>query len=47
MTDEDRVIALTDQLLRDYADAPPHDFYGAQFDAGLAFVHFPVGHGGL
>ena len=47
MTDEERVIVLTDQLLRDYADAPSRDFYGAQFDAGLAFVHFPVGHGGL
>jgi alkylation response protein AidB-like acyl-CoA dehydrogenase len=23
------------------------DFLGAQFDAGLAFVHFPVGYGGL
>ncbi len=25
----------------------PHAFLGAQFDAGLAFVHFPVGYGGL
>ena len=23
------------------------EFWGAQFDAGLAWVHFPVGHGGL
>jgi alkylation response protein AidB-like acyl-CoA dehydrogenase len=26
---------------------PAVDFLGAQFDAGLAFVHFPVGYGGL
>ncbi len=25
----------------------PVRFWGAQFDLGLAFVHFPVGHGGL
>ena len=42
-----QVIALTDDLLRDYADGPRQDFYGAQFDMGLAFVHFPVGNGGL
>ena len=47
MTDEEQVIALTDELLRDYADGPRQDFYGAQFDMGLAFVHFPVGNGGL
>ena len=47
MDDEARVIALTDQLLHDHSDDPPRDFYGAQFDMGLAFVHFPVGHGGL
>ena len=32
MSDEERVIALTDQLLRDFADGPRNDFYGAQFD---------------
>ena len=26
---------------------PEVDFWGAQFDAGLAWVHFPVGDGGL
>ncbi|MCZ1075593.1 acyl-CoA dehydrogenase family protein [Rhodococcus sp. A5(2022)] len=25
----------------------PEDFLGARFDAGLAWVHFPLGHGGL
>jgi alkylation response protein AidB-like acyl-CoA dehydrogenase len=38
-----------DGLLASY---PPHsvspsDFWGAQFDAGLAWVDFPVGRGGL
>ena len=47
MSDEDRVTALTDQLVHDYGDGPLHDFYGAQFDMGLAFVHFPPGNGGL
>ncbi|MET1003376.1 MAG: acyl-CoA dehydrogenase family protein [Acidimicrobiia bacterium] len=40
---------LVDELL---AEHPPlttneRDFWGAQFDAGLAWVHFPVGKGGL
>jgi alkylation response protein AidB-like acyl-CoA dehydrogenase len=26
---------------------PRAEFLGAQFDAGIAWVHFPVGHGGL
>ncbi|MFM7253813.1 MAG: acyl-CoA dehydrogenase family protein [Ilumatobacteraceae bacterium] len=48
-TDEERVVALVDQLLR---EAPPKstsavDFLGAQFDRGLAWEHFPEGHGGL
>ena len=47
--DEKRVADLTDELLAQY---PPtttgaSDFLGAQFDAGLAWIHFPVGHGGL
>lgn len=29
------------------ASTEPEVFWGAQFDAGLAFVDFPVGHGGL
>jgi alkylation response protein AidB-like acyl-CoA dehydrogenase len=37
------------QLLSDHppASTRPRDFLGAQFDLGLAFVHFPVGDGGL
>ncbi|HET9557044.1 MAG TPA: acyl-CoA dehydrogenase family protein, partial [Actinomycetota bacterium] len=37
------------QLLaeRDPSDTSPRDFLGAQFDAGLAWVHFPEGRGGL
>jgi alkylation response protein AidB-like acyl-CoA dehydrogenase len=40
---------LAIQLL-DECDPKTHDsttFLGAQFDKGLAWVHFPVGHGGL
>ncbi|HUE59093.1 MAG TPA: acyl-CoA dehydrogenase family protein [Acidimicrobiales bacterium] len=29
------------------ASTPDRDFLGAQFDAGLAWIHFPVGYGGL
>jgi alkylation response protein AidB-like acyl-CoA dehydrogenase len=46
---EDLVDDLTTQLL-DECDPKAHDsitFLGAQFDKGLAWVHFPVGHGGL
>ena len=48
-TDEQQVAGLVETLL---ADFPPRStsakiFLGAQFDAGLAWVHFPVGHGGL
>ena len=47
--EETRVAELTDQLI---AQNPPSStsaiaFLGAQFDLGLAWVHFPVGHGGL
>ncbi len=47
--DESRVIALVDELL---AENPPGStteqaFLEAQFDNGLAWVHFPVGQGGL
>jgi alkylation response protein AidB-like acyl-CoA dehydrogenase len=47
--DEQRVSDLVDQLLSDF---PPKstgqvEFLGAQFDKGLAWVHFPEGHGGL
>jgi alkylation response protein AidB-like acyl-CoA dehydrogenase len=47
--DEELVSHRLDELL---ATFPPtsvgeQEFLGAQFDAGLAFVHFPEGHGGL
>ena len=47
--DEARVLELANELL---AEFPPNkvsaqEFLGAQFDKGLAWVHFPVGHGGL
>jgi alkylation response protein AidB-like acyl-CoA dehydrogenase len=49
--------ASTEQLVRDRArqlvadhdprTTPPTEFWGAQFDAGLAWVSFPEGSGGL
>ena len=40
---------LVDELLGDFppATTEPVTFLGAQFDRGLAWVHFPVGDGGL
>jgi len=48
-TTEERVNALVDELLEQYppSTTPPATFLGAQFDAGLAWIHFGVGHGGL
>jgi alkylation response protein AidB-like acyl-CoA dehydrogenase len=48
-SDERRVLDLCDQLLREHppASTPPAEFLGAQFDLGLAWVHFPEGDGGL
>jgi alkylation response protein AidB-like acyl-CoA dehydrogenase len=48
-SDEQRVIDLVEDLL---ASFPPkkteaRTFLGEQFDRGLAWVHFPEGHGGL
>jgi alkylation response protein AidB-like acyl-CoA dehydrogenase len=48
-TDEARVDQAIEDLLRDF---PPDStdretFLGAQYDAGLAWVHFPKGKGGL
>jgi alkylation response protein AidB-like acyl-CoA dehydrogenase len=40
-----RVQALLDK--HDPATTDPRDFLGAQFDAGLAWVHLPQGFGGL
>lgn len=40
---------MVEELLasHDPQTTPPADFLGAQFDAGLAWVHFPQGRGGL
>jgi alkylation response protein AidB-like acyl-CoA dehydrogenase len=49
-TDEEgRVGRLADELLGAHppATTKARDFLGAQFDMGLAWVHFPEGHGGL
>ena len=47
--DTAKVDALVDELLRthDPATTPPAQFWGAQFDLGLAWVQFPPGLGGL
>jgi alkylation response protein AidB-like acyl-CoA dehydrogenase len=49
VTDEARVIDLTEQLLAEFppASTDPVTFLGAQFDRGLAWVHFDEGAGGL
>jgi alkylation response protein AidB-like acyl-CoA dehydrogenase len=48
-SDEQQVLDLVEQLLTDVppASTDPVTFLGAQFDRGLAWVHFEVGHGGL
>jgi alkylation response protein AidB-like acyl-CoA dehydrogenase len=40
---------LVDALLADYppASTPAREFLGEQFDRGLAWLHYPVGSGGL
>jgi alkylation response protein AidB-like acyl-CoA dehydrogenase len=40
---------LVEQLLDQHPphDTPPAEFFGARFDAGLAWVHYPLGCGGL
>ncbi len=49
ITDEARVDELVDKLLAEMpgSETAPREFLGAQFDRGLAWVHFPVGSGGL
>ena len=49
MDDESRVEELVDKLLAEHDPKTEsvEEFLGAQFDYGLAFVHFPEGHGGL
>ncbi len=48
-TDEQQVVTLVDELLEQFPprSTPPATFLGEQFDRGLAWVHFPVGSGGL
>jgi alkylation response protein AidB-like acyl-CoA dehydrogenase len=48
-SDEARVRTLCDQLLAELppSETDPVTFLGRQFDLGLAWVHFPEGHGGL
>lgn len=48
-SDEERVDSLVDGLLADLppATTDPAEFLGAQFDRGLAWVHYPEGRGGL
>ena len=46
--DEELVSRKIDELLAAHPPtSDPVEFLGAQFDAGLAFVHFPEGYGGL
>jgi alkylation response protein AidB-like acyl-CoA dehydrogenase len=48
MSDETRVREQLDKLLANNDPAgDPHAFWGAQYDVGLAWVHFPEGYGGL
>lgn len=47
--DEAKVLELANELLAEYPPSKTSavEFLGAQFDKGLAWVHFPVGMGGL
>lgn len=47
--DETKVVQLAEELLKKFppATTPVVEFLGAQYDMGLAWVHFPVGLGGL
>ena len=48
-SDIDRLDEVIDRFLAEHppATTEKHEFWAAQFDAGLAWVHFPVGNGGL
>src|SRR5579862_6868980 len=48
-TDEELVLEKVRELLaaHDPSTTPAAEFLGARFDAGLAWVSFPVGDGGL
>jgi alkylation response protein AidB-like acyl-CoA dehydrogenase len=45
--DEARVRELVDQLVSENDTSDVAGFLGAQFDLGLAWIHFPEGNGGL
>ena len=49
MSDEELIEAKVKDLIGRFPPehTPEVEFLGAQFDAGLAFVHFPEGYGGL
>ena len=49
MNERDLVLDRVEKLLADHPPAAtePAEFWGAQFDAGLAWVQFPEGQGGL
>ncbi len=48
-SEEQRIDGLVDRLLEEHppGDTDPVEFLGAQFDLGLAWVHFDEGNGGL
>jgi alkylation response protein AidB-like acyl-CoA dehydrogenase len=48
-SEEQRVLDLCEQLVAEHdpVATPPAEFLGAQFDLGIAWVHFPEGDGGL
>ena len=48
-SDEQKVSDLVDRLLKEFPPkaTDPQTFLGAQFDSGLAWVHFEEGNGGL
>ncbi|HXY94974.1 MAG TPA: acyl-CoA dehydrogenase family protein [Acidimicrobiia bacterium] len=43
----EQVAARTEDLLTHHLGEPESEFWGAQFDLGLAWIHFPEGKGGL
>ena len=45
--DEQRVLDLVDELVSGHDTSDSVGFLGAQYDLGLAWVHFPEGFGGL
>ena len=47
MSDEELVLERCERLLAEHDPADATTFLGAQYDLGLAWVHFPEGFGGL